>query len=49
MTTEAEQEALDDGALPTVNLARKLVNDVRRRSAAPLLLARTRLSAVCLP
>ena len=31
MLTEADQEALDDGDLPSVNLARKLVDDVRRR------------------
>lgn len=29
--TEEQQEALDDGDLPTVNLAKKLVDDVRRR------------------
>mmetsp|Transcript_1290 Transcript_1290/g.2653 ORF Transcript_1290/g.2653 Transcript_1290/m.2653 type:complete len:200 (+) Transcript_1290:345-944(+) len=29
--TEEEQEALDDGALPSINLARKLMDDVRRR------------------
>ena len=29
--TEEEQEALDDGALPSTNLARKLMHDVRRR------------------
>jgi ribosome assembly protein 1 len=31
VTSEEDQEALDDGALPSVNLARKLVDDVRRR------------------
>ena len=31
VASEEDQEALDDGALPTVNLARKLVDDVRRR------------------
>ena len=31
ITSEEDQEALDDGALPTVNIARKLVDDVRRR------------------
>lgn len=29
--TEEQQEALDDGDLPTINLAKKLVDDVRRR------------------
>ncbi|KOO21503.1 elongation factor tu gtp-binding domain-containing protein 1 isoform 1 [Chrysochromulina tobinii] len=31
VTSEEDQEALDDGDLPTINLARKLVDDVRRR------------------
>jgi len=31
VVTEEEQEALDDGDLPTINLAKKLVDDVRRR------------------
>ena len=31
VATEEQQEALDDGHLPSVNLARKLVDDVRRR------------------
>ena len=31
VSSEADQEALDDGDLPSVNLARKLVDDVRRR------------------
>eukprot|EP00966_Prymnesium_polylepis_P137900 3186757-Prymnesium_polylepis.1 len=31
VSTEEEQEALDDGALPTINVARSLMNDVRRR------------------
>jgi len=31
VATEEEQEALDDGDLPTINLARKLMDGVRRR------------------
>ena len=31
VSSEADQEMLDDGDLPSVNLARKLVDDVRRR------------------
>lgn len=31
VTSEEDQEALDDGDIPTVNLARKLMDDVRRR------------------
>ena len=31
VSTEEEQEALDDGTLPSVNVARVLMNDVRRR------------------
>ena len=31
VTSEEDQEALDDGDLPMINLARKLVDDVRRR------------------
>ena len=31
MSVAAPQEALDDGDLPTVNLARKLMDGVRRR------------------
>ncbi len=31
VSTEEEQEALDDGALPSVNLARVLMDEVRRR------------------
>jgi len=31
VTSEEDQEALDDGDIPTINLARKLVDDVRRR------------------
>ncbi|KAL1500047.1 hypothetical protein AB1Y20_012731 [Prymnesium parvum] len=31
ITTEADQEALDDGTLPSVNVARGVMNDIRRR------------------
>ena len=31
VATDEEQEALDDGALPSTNVARKLVDEVRRR------------------
>ena len=31
VATEEEQEALDDGTLPTTNVARKLVDKTRRR------------------
>ena len=31
VATEEDQEAADDGALPTINLARRLVDGVRRR------------------
>ena len=31
VTTEEDQEALDDGTLPSINVARSLMNDIRRR------------------
>lgn len=31
VVTEEDQEALDDGKLPSINIARSLMNDVRRR------------------
>ena len=31
VATDEEQEALDDGALPSTNIARKLVDEARRR------------------
>lgn len=31
VSTEEEQEAQDDGALPSINLARRLMDEVRKR------------------
>ena len=35
VVTEEEQEALDDGALPTINLARALMDGVRQTLTLP--------------